>query len=83
MIEEVTIFMARSKIDATLKRQKEKASVSSIYLDLEPLYAAKVGLEPYLVGMLPHNSKSLTVEEKPPRSMYFAFLTLWMLKPRC
>lgn len=35
-----TVFMARSWMEEALEKGKEKASVSSIYLDLKPLYAA-------------------------------------------
>lgn len=37
---EPIVFMIRSDVQTMLRREKEKASVSSIYLDLKPPYAS-------------------------------------------
>lgn len=49
--EEATVFMTRSKVEDMLNRKKEKAYVSSICLDLKPLYAVNVSSQAYLVGV--------------------------------
>lgn len=45
--EELTGFMTRSEVEARLKREREKASISSIYMDLEALTLLTV--KPYPV----------------------------------
>lgn len=40
-------YLRRSKVEAMLSREKKKASVSSICIDLKPLYAVEVASKPY------------------------------------
>lgn len=42
MANEPTIFMTRVKVEATLKKEKEKAPTSFISLDLKPPYSTEV-----------------------------------------
>lgn len=46
----LSIFMTRSEVEAILMRQKDKAYLSSICLDLKPPYDAEVAKNPYQVG---------------------------------
>lgn len=48
--KKLTIFVIRSKVKEMLKGEKEKAYVSSIFVDLKPLYAIEVATKPFLVG---------------------------------
>lgn len=41
--------MPRSEMEAMLGKEKEKASVSLIYLDLKPSYDAEIAAKPYLM----------------------------------
>lgn len=43
-------FMTRFQVEVMLKREKEKAIVSLIYLDLQPPNAAVVAMKLYPVG---------------------------------
>lgn len=52
--------MTRSEIETTLRREKEKASVYHICLDLKPLYAAEAVVKPYPKDVT-HISRSLTI----------------------
>lgn len=48
-MEKPTAFMTRLKVEALLKKEKEKAYVSMISLDLNPLYSVKIVMKSYLV----------------------------------
>lgn len=62
-IEEPVAFMTRSEIEAILRREKEKASVSSICLDVKPSYAVEFASKPSGWGILLTNFKSLMEED--------------------
>lgn len=47
--EEPTVFMTRSKVDAMLRRDKEKRPVSTICMYLKSPYVAKVATKLYSV----------------------------------
>lgn len=44
--EEPVVLIPRSEMEAMLGKEKEKASVSLIYLDLKPSYDAEVTAKP-------------------------------------
>lgn len=46
------VFMTRSNVDALLRREEEKALISSTRLHLKPLYAVGVAIKLYLVGYI-------------------------------
>lgn len=48
--EEPMVFMTRSEVEAMLRREKEKAPVSSIRLNLNSPFAAEVVVKMYPVG---------------------------------
>lgn len=52
MTKEPIDFMANSKVKVMLRREKEKASLSSICLDQKPPFAGEVATNPYQVGYL-------------------------------
>lgn len=52
MAKEPTLFMTRAKVEPMPRREKERASISSIYLDLKPLYDVEVTMKPYRVGYI-------------------------------
>lgn len=74
MAKEPTIFITKSKLEVTLRREGELPSVIH-YLDLKPLYAAKVMVNLIQWGVSLHNSKSLMVREETLGSMWFASST--------
>lgn len=42
--------MTRFKVEAMLRNKKEKAYVSSVYLDMKPPWSVEVGGKPYSAG---------------------------------
>lgn len=50
VVEEPINFMGCSEVEAILRKEKEKASVPSDYLDLKPLYSVEVATKSYRVG---------------------------------
>lgn len=52
MTEEPIVFMAKSEVKAMLRREKEKAFVSSICLDLKPPLATEVATNLYQLGYI-------------------------------
>lgn len=61
-----------------VEKKKEKASVTSICLDLKHPYTGKVVAGSYLVGYLLHNSKSSMQDEKYKATCGSLSLILWI-----
>lgn len=51
------------------RKEKEKASLSSIWLDSKPPYADKVAVKPYQVGYVTPQFQKLDVKEEISGSM--------------
>lgn len=66
--------MTRSKVEATLRRKKEKASVSYILLVLKPPYAAEIVMKLYLVGTLLRSFKNFDGRRGNTREHVVCFL---------
>lgn len=64
MAEEPTVFMTRSKVDAMLRREKEKRSISTFCMYLKPPYATEVATKPYLVAYVTQQFQKLRAEEE-------------------
>lgn len=76
VIEQQLVFMSRSKAKAILRKEKEKASVSYDYLDLQPPYSAEVSIRPYPMGQVVPRSRSLISVVATPESMSCALLEI-------
>lgn len=48
MLEEAASFMTRTEVEAMLKKEKEKASASTVDLVLKPHYRVVIEAKPYL-----------------------------------
>lgn len=59
-----SVFMTKSEVEVMLMREKEKAYVSSIGLDLKPPYVVEVCQNLIKRDMSLHNSRSFTLEEE-------------------
>lgn len=62
--------MTRSEVEAMLRKQKEKASPSSVYLDLKPLYLVEVATKPVPLGYTVQILEFMA-EQAIPRSMLY------------
>lgn len=67
--------MSRTEVEE-FRKDKEKAFVSSICLDLKPPYAAQVEVKPYPMGYVLNNFKTLIKGEITQGNMLFASLTV-------
>lgn len=64
VVEERTVLMTRSEVEAILRKEKEKDHVSLICLGLNPPYAVEVATKPYPVGTSLHSSKGSMEEQE-------------------
>lgn len=62
--------MTRSEVEAMLRKQKEKASASSVYLDLKPLHLVEVATNPVPLGYTVQILEFMA-EQAIPRSMLY------------
>lgn len=82
MVEEPTIFMNHLEVEAILRSEKEKASVSSICLNLKVPYSADVAAMPYLTGYVVPHSKNLVVKRETLMEHVVSFLDSMGFFPR-
>lgn len=75
--EQPVAFMTRFNAEAMLKNEKEKASVSSIYLDLKTPYVAEVAAKPYPVGYITSQFQKFNGRRGNKWEHAFHFLNLW------
>lgn len=50
LAEELTVFMTRVEVETVLRREKEKASSTTAYLNLKPSSPAEIVAKPYRLG---------------------------------
>lgn len=59
LVEEPTVFKTRAEVESMLKKEKEKASVTSACIDLNPPYPVEIAAKPYPSGTWCLSSRSL------------------------
>lgn len=69
MVDEPTAFINRSKVEAMFKKEKEKAFMASVCLDLKHLRSTEIVGKPYLAGYTMLKFQRLMAEKETQGSM--------------
>lgn len=77
MIEGLVAFVSRSKVKATLRKEKEKASASVICLDLKLPYAIETVEELYSIRIMAPQFQKFNARRAKHESMSCASLITW------
>lgn len=77
MAEEPLVFMTRSDVEATLRKEKEKATASLISLDMKPPYPSEIVAIPYSIKCVALQFRSSTPKEITNESALYTSSILW------